>query len=201
VTDTYDMDTFGKPTSTTGWTPNPYRYGAAWGYITDPSGFLQLGARYYWPEVGRFVQQDPIGESGNWYVYSDGNALGAIDPDGLAKKKPTPRPKAKPKPKPKPKGRKQSKPCPQQEMRQAKPEDVCEWVLNDWRGVSHPAQGWSDCSCEYQCVLDGKVVKTERKRGAADAGHCYDMCRSATPTPVAKNPVQCGINSPGYHGE
>jgi hypothetical protein len=32
VTDTYDMDTFGRPI---GSTPNPYRYGAAWGYITD----------------------------------------------------------------------------------------------------------------------------------------------------------------------
>ena len=58
VTDTYDTDTFGRPIGTTGSTPNPYRYGAAWGYITDPSGFLQLGARYYWPEVGRFVQRD-----------------------------------------------------------------------------------------------------------------------------------------------
>jgi len=60
------MDTFGKPVSSTGSTPNPYRFGAAWGYITDPSGFLQLGARYYWPEVGRFISQDPIGDGMNW---------------------------------------------------------------------------------------------------------------------------------------
>jgi len=25
---------------------------------------LQLGARYYWPEIGRFISQDPIGEGG-----------------------------------------------------------------------------------------------------------------------------------------
>ena len=49
VTDTYDMDTFGAARGSTGSTPNPYRYGAAWGYITDPSGILQLGAR----EAGR----------------------------------------------------------------------------------------------------------------------------------------------------
>ena len=66
VTDTYDMDTFGTARGSTGSTPNPYRYGAAWGYITDPSGLLQLGARYYWPEVGRFVGQDPIGDGQNW---------------------------------------------------------------------------------------------------------------------------------------
>jgi RHS repeat-associated protein len=59
------MDTFGRPVSSTGTTPNPYRYGAAWGYITDPSGLLQLGARFYWPEVGRFVSQDPMGD-GLW---------------------------------------------------------------------------------------------------------------------------------------
>ncbi len=51
--------TFRRLLSSSGTTPNPYRYGAAWGYITDPNGFLQLGARYYWPEVGRFVSQDP----------------------------------------------------------------------------------------------------------------------------------------------
>jgi RHS repeat-associated protein len=66
VTDTYDMDTFGRPIGSTGSTPNPYRYGAAWGYITDPSGFLQLGARFYWPDLGRFVSQDPIGDGMNW---------------------------------------------------------------------------------------------------------------------------------------
>lgn len=82
VTDTYDMDTFGKPVSTTGNTPNPYRFGAAWGYMTDPSGFLQLGARYYWPEVGRFVSQDPIHDGANWYAYAAGNPVVRTDPTG-----------------------------------------------------------------------------------------------------------------------
>ena len=84
VTDTYDMDTFGKPIGSTGSTPNPYRFGAAWGYITDPSSFLQLGARCYWPEVGRFVSQDPEGDGVNWYVYGDGNPVLLSDPTGLA---------------------------------------------------------------------------------------------------------------------
>ena len=83
VTDTYDMDTFGKPIGSTGSTPNPYRFGAAWGYITDPSSFLQLGARCYWPEVGRFVSQDPEGDGVNWYVYGDGNPVLLSDPTGV----------------------------------------------------------------------------------------------------------------------
>jgi RHS repeat-associated protein len=82
VTDTYEMDAFGKPVSTTGSTPNPYRFGAAWGYITDPSGFLQLGARFYWPELGRFVQQDPIGDGVNWYAYAGNSPVVYADPEG-----------------------------------------------------------------------------------------------------------------------
>jgi len=27
--------------------PNPYRFGGVWGYMTDPSGLVQLGARFY----------------------------------------------------------------------------------------------------------------------------------------------------------
>ena len=56
--------------------------GGAWGYITDPSGMLQLGARYYWPEVGRFISQDPIGEGGNWYAYVGSRPVVSIDPEG-----------------------------------------------------------------------------------------------------------------------
>jgi hypothetical protein len=41
------MDTFGKQLATAGSTPNLCRFGGAWVYITDPSGFLQLGARHY----------------------------------------------------------------------------------------------------------------------------------------------------------
>jgi RHS repeat-associated protein len=82
VTDSYDMDTFGAELDSTVTTPNPYRFGGAWGYITDPSGLLQLGARYYWPEVGRFVEQDPIGEEVNRYVYADGNPVRYVDADG-----------------------------------------------------------------------------------------------------------------------
>jgi hypothetical protein len=35
VTDTYQMDTFGRLVSFTGSTVNSYKFGAAWGYITE----------------------------------------------------------------------------------------------------------------------------------------------------------------------
>ncbi len=62
---------------------NPHQYGGAWGYTTDPSGMLQLGARFYWPEIGRFVQQDPIGDGVNWYAYAGNNPVRWVDPEGL----------------------------------------------------------------------------------------------------------------------
>jgi len=82
ATDWYELDTFGRQVSSSGSTPNPYRYGGAWGYITDPSGMLQLGARHYWPELARFISQDPIRYGDNWYAYANNNPLVAIDPTG-----------------------------------------------------------------------------------------------------------------------
>jgi len=51
--------------------------------MTDPSGLLQLGHRFYWPEIGRFVQQDPIADGVNWYAYVGNNPVVWIDPEGL----------------------------------------------------------------------------------------------------------------------
>ncbi|UCC67623.1 MAG: hypothetical protein JSV79_10955 [Armatimonadota bacterium] len=41
-----------------------------------------MGQRYYWPEIGRFIQQDPIASGVNWYVYARNNPLVFIDPEG-----------------------------------------------------------------------------------------------------------------------
>ena len=83
VTDTYTLDAFGKVISSTGTSGNPYRFGGDWGYLTDTSGMLQLGHRFYWPEIGRFVQQDPIKDTVNWYVYAGDSPVRWVDPTGL----------------------------------------------------------------------------------------------------------------------
>ncbi len=83
ITDSYTADVFGQQLSSSGSTVNPYQYGGEWGYITDPSGLLQLGARFYWPEVGRFVSQDPARDEMNWYSYVNANPVTRIDPAGL----------------------------------------------------------------------------------------------------------------------
>jgi len=82
ITDSYVLDSFGTPTGAATTTVNPYRYGGAWGYITDPSGLQQLGARFYWPELGRFIQQDPVGDGMNWYAYAGNNPVVYVDAEG-----------------------------------------------------------------------------------------------------------------------
>jgi hypothetical protein len=46
-------------------------------------GPLQSGPSH-WPELGRFIQQDPIGDGINWYAYAEDNPVTGIDPEGLA---------------------------------------------------------------------------------------------------------------------
>jgi len=82
ATDWYELDTFGRQVSSSGTTPNPYRYGGAWGYITDPSGMLQLGERFLWTDLGRFLQQDVLPDAANLYSYVSASPTRGIDPDG-----------------------------------------------------------------------------------------------------------------------
>ena len=75
-------------------TATSYRYGyvGAWGYQTqlDTEGsvefpYLHVGARYYDPASGRFLQRDPIGIFGglNVHVYGSGAPTLRVDPSGL----------------------------------------------------------------------------------------------------------------------
>ncbi|MBR3222218.1 MAG: RHS repeat protein [Kiritimatiellae bacterium] len=55
------------------------------GVETDPTGLLFMRNRYYFPALGRFIQMDPIGLSGedvNLYRYCDNNPIVGIDPNG-----------------------------------------------------------------------------------------------------------------------
>jgi RHS repeat-associated protein len=50
----------------------------------DPTGFYNLGARYYEPTSGRFLSPDPMGHAASMslYDYCDGDPVNRFDPDG-----------------------------------------------------------------------------------------------------------------------
>jgi RHS repeat-associated protein len=82
----YAYDPFGVPVAE-GDESNPYRYtGEAW---DGEVGLLYLRARYYQPEVGRFITKDPWGgdlarpATLNLYVYARNNPSNLVDPSGL----------------------------------------------------------------------------------------------------------------------
>jgi RHS repeat-associated protein len=49
----------------------------------ESTGLSYFGARFYDPEVGRFITQDPVKSGRNWFAYCLNNPLRYIDPLGL----------------------------------------------------------------------------------------------------------------------
>ncbi len=64
----------------------PFKFVGQYGVMTGPNGFYYIRARYYDPQVGRFISEDPIGFAGgdvNLYVYCLNNPVMFVDPLGL----------------------------------------------------------------------------------------------------------------------
>lgn len=59
---------------------NPFAYCGE--YLDKETGLIYLRNRYYDPEVGRFITQDPIKDGLNWYVYCNSNPVMFVDPSG-----------------------------------------------------------------------------------------------------------------------
>jgi RHS repeat-associated protein len=66
---------------------NPFTYVGRFGVMAEGNGLYYMRARYYDPEVGRFINKDPIGYLGgvNLFGYSANNPINFIDPWGLVK--------------------------------------------------------------------------------------------------------------------
>src|SRR3954470_7312230 len=77
---TYTFDSFGKQTASNGSLTSPFRYTGR--EFDSETGLLYLRARYYSPEVGRFVSEDPIQFNGgiNFYSYVRNAPTGQVDP-------------------------------------------------------------------------------------------------------------------------
>ena len=89
IVQTYRTDAFGNPdaTYTQGSVAQRFQYA---GEERDEDGIIFLRARYYNPQIGRFMSRDPLPKSGpgvtgwNRYAYAGNNPVSAVDPTGLS---------------------------------------------------------------------------------------------------------------------
>ncbi|MEC0210419.1 polymorphic toxin-type HINT domain-containing protein [Paenibacillus ehimensis] len=91
VTDRYTYGPYGETLKHEGNTDNPFQYNGRDGVMTDPNGLYYMRARYYQPEIKRFVNRDvltgTISEAStlNRYAYVNGNPVSYVDPFGLSR--------------------------------------------------------------------------------------------------------------------
>ncbi|QDT75448.1 hypothetical protein I41_46590 [Lacipirellula limnantheis] len=85
----YDYAPFGRVTATLGANGLADATGvvtsfAHHGSLLDAATGLQLkGERWYSPDLGRFVSEDPIQDGGNWYAFAGNDPVSFADPTGL----------------------------------------------------------------------------------------------------------------------
>ena len=90
ITDTLTYDTYGKLTSHVGESFIIFGYNGRDGVITDKNGLIYMRARYYSPDMKRFVNADIVaGEISNAitlnrFAYANGNPVSFVDPFGLS---------------------------------------------------------------------------------------------------------------------
>ena len=90
ITDTFAYDTYGKLVNRTGETNTPFLYNGRDGVMTEENGLYYMRARYYSPELKRFINADVVsGEIANSptlnrYAYANGNPISNVDPLGLS---------------------------------------------------------------------------------------------------------------------
>jgi RHS repeat-associated protein len=84
LANTYTYDSYGKLIASSGTLSNPFQYTGR--EFDSETGIYEYRARYFDPNVGRFISQDPIGFKGgiNFYAYVGNNPINLFDPTGLA---------------------------------------------------------------------------------------------------------------------
>jgi RHS repeat-associated protein len=83
IVNSYSYEPFGTPISTSEQVPQAFRFAGS--EYDAETGLYYMRARYYDPQLARFLSQDPKGVSAgqNGYVYVGNNPLNARDPRGL----------------------------------------------------------------------------------------------------------------------
>ena len=89
ITDTFAYDTYGKLLTRTGINKVIFGYNGRDGIVTDDNGLIYMRARYYLPEMKRFINADVIAGAIsnaitlNRFAYANGNPVSFVDPFGL----------------------------------------------------------------------------------------------------------------------
>nr|WP_240903782.1 RHS repeat-associated core domain-containing protein [Chengkuizengella sediminis] len=91
TTDQYAYSPYGELIYSEGTTNHPFLYNGRYGVMTDENGLYYMRARYYNPEIKRFINRDVVqgsissSLSLNKYAYVNGNPISYIDPFGLSR--------------------------------------------------------------------------------------------------------------------
>ena len=90
ITDTFTYDTYGKLTARTGTSSIIFGYNGRDGVVTDENGLIYMRARYYSPNMKRFINADILpghisnAVTLNRFAYANGNPVSFVDPFGLS---------------------------------------------------------------------------------------------------------------------
>ena len=90
ITDTFAYDTYGKVIARTGTSKVIFTYNGRDGVVTDDNGLIYMRARYYSPEMKRFINADIVAGklsnavTLNRFAYANGNPVSFVDPFGLS---------------------------------------------------------------------------------------------------------------------
>lgn len=91
ITGRATYDDFGGVVSSSGLSNNPFLYNGKFGVQTDANGLSYMRARYYNPEIKRFMNRDVVVGSAadpqtlNRYAFVNGDPISYNDPFGLAR--------------------------------------------------------------------------------------------------------------------
>ena len=88
TTDEYTYGPYGELLDHTGSSETPFLFNGKYGVISDENGLYYMRARYYNPDIKRFINLDVLlgsideGQSLNRYAYVNGNPVLYTDPEG-----------------------------------------------------------------------------------------------------------------------
>lgn len=87
-TDRFEYGPYGELTNHSGTTQTPFLYNGRDGVMTDANGLYYMRARYYNPDIKRFISEDEFEgfptspQTQHKYLYCENNPINKVDPNG-----------------------------------------------------------------------------------------------------------------------